>query len=199
MEYAAKRIGLETPRTLQLGSPFDYESSTLLAAITDVPEPLDRGYNEAVAPVITRLVRAAEGRTLALFTSHAALQAVATLIRPELEAAGINVFAQGVDGDPRHLTDNLRTNPRSVVLGAQSFWEGVDIRGEALSQLIIVKLPFAVPTDPVQRARGEQYANPFEQYSLPSAILRFRQGLSLPGWVSVPRYSRISSAERSST
>lgn len=176
MEYAAKRIGLETPRTLQLGSPFDYESSTLLAAITDVPEPSDRGYNEAVAPVITRLVRAAEGRTLALFTSHAALQAVATLIRPELEAAGINVFAQGVDGDPRHLTENLRTNPRSVVLGAQSFWEGVDIRGEALSQLIIVKLPFAVPTDPVQRARGEQYANPFEQYSLPSAILRFRQG-----------------------
>ncbi len=176
MEYAAKRIGLETPHTLQLGSPFDYEASTLLAAITDVPEPSDRAFNEAAAPVITRLVTAAEGRTLALFTSHASLQAVAALIRPELEAAGINVFAQGVDGDPRHLTDNLRANPRSVILGAQSFWEGVDIRGDALSQLIIARLPFAVPTDPVQRARGEQYANPFEEFSLPSAILRFRQG-----------------------
>lgn len=176
MEFAARRLGLEAPRTLQLGSPFDYEASTLLAAFTDVPEPNDPGYHDAVAAAIVELVRASEGRALALFTSNAALRKAADLVRAELEGDGIAVLAQGVDGSPRQLTENLVQKPRALVLGTTSFWEGVDIRGDALSLLIIARLPFAVPTDPVHRARGEQYESPFAQYSLPAAILKFRQG-----------------------
>jgi DNA polymerase-3 subunit epsilon/ATP-dependent DNA helicase DinG len=111
-----------------------------------------------------------------LFTSNAALRRVADLVRPELEAAGILALAQGVDGSPKQLTEQLRNNHRTLILGTSSFWEGVDIRGEALSMLMIARLPFGVPSDPVFRARSEQYDDPFGQYSLPAAILKFRQG-----------------------
>lgn len=176
MEYAAQRLGLQSYHTLQLGSPFDYRSSTLLAAVNDVPEPNEAGYHEGVAEAIVRLATATEGRALALFTSTAALERVAELVRGPLEEAGIAVLAQGIDGSPRQLTENLRTTPRTLVLGNQGFWEGVDIRGDALSLLIITRLPFSPPTDPVHRARSALYENPFGQYSLPAAILKFRQG-----------------------
>ncbi|MEX0784550.1 MAG: helicase C-terminal domain-containing protein [Dehalococcoidia bacterium] len=176
MTFAARSLGLEKPRTLQLGSPYDYQRSTLLAAFTDIPEPSSPEWPEAVAGAVTKLVTASEGRALVLFTSHASLQAVDRLARKEIEEAGIAVLSQGVDGTPRQLIDQLVANPKTVVLGTSSFWEGVDVRGSALSMLIICRLPFAVPTDPVQRARAEQHENPFGQYSLPSAILRFRQG-----------------------
>jgi DNA polymerase-3 subunit epsilon/ATP-dependent DNA helicase DinG len=117
---------------------------------------------------------------LALFTSNAALRRVADLVKPELEAAGIIALAQGVDGSPKQLTDQLRNNPRTLILGTSSFWEGVDIRGEALSLLMITRLPFGVPTDPVFRARSEQYNDPFGEYSLPAAILNFRHGFGRP-------------------
>ena len=176
MGFAAKRLGFEDPETLQLGSPFDYPSSTLLAAVEGIPEPSDREYLAGVAKAVTELTLAADGRALALFTSNAALRKVAELVKPELEAAGILALAQGVDGSPKQLTDQLKTNHRTLILGTASFWEGVDIRGEALSLLMISRLPFGVPTDPVFRARSEQYDDPFGQYSLPAAILKFRQG-----------------------
>jgi DNA polymerase-3 subunit epsilon/ATP-dependent DNA helicase DinG len=176
MDFAVKRLGFEEPETLQLGSPFDYPSATLLAAVEDVPDPSDREYLAGVARAVAELTIASEGRALALFTSNAALRRVADLVKPELEAAGIIALAQGVDGSPKQLTDQLRNNPRTLILGTSSFWEGVDIRGEALSLLMITRLPFGVPTDPVFRARSEQYNDPFGEYSLPAAILKFRQG-----------------------
>lgn len=176
MDFAARRLGFEKPEALQLGSPFDYERATLLAAFTDVPEPNDPGYERAVATAVGALVRASDGRALVLFTSHSSLRRVAELARPALEEQGIAVLAQGVDGQPRQLIENLVESPRTAVFGTSSFWEGIDVRGEALSMLIIARLPFAVPSDPVYRARSEQYDNPFEQYALPGAILRFRQG-----------------------
>ncbi|MGE0598080.1 MAG: helicase C-terminal domain-containing protein [Dehalococcoidia bacterium] len=176
MSFAARRLGFEDPETLQLGSPFDYPNSTLLCAVEDMPDPSERGYLEGVADAVTKLTIASEGRALALFTSNAALRRVADMVRPELEAAGILALAQGVDGSPRQLTEQLRNNHRTLILGTSSFWEGVDIRGEALSMLMIARLPFGVPSDPVFRARSEQYDDPFGQYSLPAAILKFRQG-----------------------
>lgn len=176
MHYSAVRLGLEQPETLQLGSPFDYESSTLLTSFTDLPEPFHREYTAAAADAIAELALASDGRALALFTSHSAIRATASLVRPRLEAAGITVLAQGIDGNPGQLRDSLQRNPRTLLLGTSSFWEGVDIRGEALSMLIIARLPFYVPTDPIHQARSAQYDNPFGQYSLPAAILRFRQG-----------------------
>ncbi|MGD9934569.1 MAG: helicase C-terminal domain-containing protein [Dehalococcoidia bacterium] len=176
MDFTARRLGLEDPATLQLGSPFDYKRAALLCAVDDLPEPGQPGYDDAVAAAVAGLVRASGGRALVLFTSHGALQRVASRVRPDLERDGIAVLAQGIDGPPRQLTENLVAQPRSVILGTSSFWEGVDIRGDALSLLVIARLPFSVPTDPVFRSRSEQYEDPFREYSLPSAILRFRQG-----------------------
>ncbi len=176
MSFASKRLGFEDPQVLQLGSPFDYPNATLLCAVEDVPDPSERGYLEGVARAVVELTLASDGRALALFTSNAALRRVADLVRPELEAAGIIALAQGVDGSPKQLTDQLRNNPRTLVLGTSSFWEGVDIRGDALSMLMIARLPFGVPSDPVFKARSEQYDDPFGQYSLPAAVLKFRQG-----------------------
>jgi len=176
MAFAAERLGFEDPETLQLGSPFNYPDATLLCAVDDVPDPSDRTYLDGVAKAIIELTKASEGRALALFTSNAALRRVADLVRPELEAVGIVALAQGVDGPPRQLTEMLRNNHRTLILGTSSFWEGVDVRGEALSLLIIARLPFGVPSDPVFRARSEQYADPFGEYSVPTAILKFRQG-----------------------
>ena len=174
--YVAKQLGLQEARFERLGSPFDYERSTLLAATTDLPEPSDRAYTAALAHAIEKLVRASDGRALALFTSHAALREVARIVREPLEAEGIAVLAQGVDGYPARLAQQLVEEPRSLILGTSSFWEGVDIRGEALSLLIITKLPFAVPTDPVYQARSALHNSPFGDYALPAAVLRFRQG-----------------------
>ncbi|HQW50990.1 MAG TPA: helicase C-terminal domain-containing protein, partial [Tepidiformaceae bacterium] len=176
MSFTAKRLGLEDPEAIQLGSPFNYREATLLAAVEDVPEPAARDYLDAVARAVVELTLASEGRALALFTSNAALRRVAELVKADLDAHGILALAQGVDGSPRKLTEQLRSNPRTLVLGTASFWEGIDIRGDALSMLIIARLPFGVPSDPVFKARSEQYTNPFNDYALPSAILRFRQG-----------------------
>ncbi|MCA9855536.1 MAG: hypothetical protein KC482_18440, partial [Dehalococcoidia bacterium] len=140
------------------------------------PTPDQRSYNTESGQAIARLVTASQGRALALFTSHGSLRAAAGAAREALEAEGIAVLVQGEDGNPRQLTEALKSDPRAVIFGTSSFWEGVDVRGDALSNLIIARLPFAVPTDPVYRARSEQFDNPFGEYALPSAILRFRQG-----------------------
>ncbi len=176
MAFTAEQMGLAEADTLQLGSPFDYERSTLLATPASFPDPGDRAYEEAAAAAITKLALASEGRALALFTSHASLQRVAELSRGALEGEGISVLVQGRDGSPRQLTSHLREHSRAVIFGTTSFWEGIDIRGEALSLVVIARLPFPVPTDPIHETRSELYDDPFRDYSLPLAILRFRQG-----------------------
>ena len=93
-----------------------------------------------------------------------------------LEGEGISVLVQDRDGAPRQLMRNLVQDPRTVIFGTSSFWEGIDIRGDTLSLVVIARLPFGVPTDPIHRARSELYDDPFGGYSLPGAILRFRQG-----------------------
>ncbi|MYD28822.1 MAG: hypothetical protein F4X03_07920, partial [Dehalococcoidia bacterium] len=176
MVFTADQMGLPDAGTLALGSPFDYERSTLLATPTGFPDPGSQGYEEAAADAVTELALASEGRALALFTSHASLRRVADLSRGALEAEGISVLVQDRDGAPRQLMRNLMEDPRSVIFGTSSFWEGIDIRGDTLSLVVIARLPFAVPTDPIHRARSELYDDPFGGYSLPGAILRFRQG-----------------------
>ena len=113
---------------------------------------------------------------MVLFTSHSALQSTYRAIKRTLEARNILVLGQRIDGSPRQLIDRLKANPRTIILGTNSFWEGVDIVGDALSLLVITKLPFPVPSDPVFAARSEQFDQPFDQYAVPQAILRFKQG-----------------------
>ena len=175
-DYIEGRLGFEDSRELLLGSPFDYRRSTLILAPSDMPEPDQHGYLAAVQSSIVDLVRASQGRALVLFTSHAGLRAAYNGIKRPLEEQQILVLGQGIDGTPRQLLTALRESHRTVILGAASFWEGVDVTGEALSLLVIARLPFSVPSDPVFQARADLFDQPFEQYALPQAILRFKQG-----------------------
>ena len=174
--YLRQRIGLENAEELLLGSPFDYPNSTLIALPTDLPEPNAPDFASAIGKLLVEACRASQGRALILFTSYGVLNAVYSEIKAPLEAEGILVLGHGVDGSPRQMLAALRENGRTVILGTSSFWEGVDLAGEALSLLVIVRLPFAVPTDPIYQARSALYDQPFEEYALPQAILRFRQG-----------------------
>ncbi len=175
-DYLCERLGLEEPQELLLGSPFDYARSTLMLLPRDMPQPNDVRYQAALEQAVIDLCRASEGRALILLTSHGALRATYAAAKGPLEQQEILVLGQSIDGPPRRLLNSLRENQRTVILGTASFWEGVDIVGEALSLLVIARLPFSVPTDPVFVARSALYEESFTQYALPQAVLRFKQG-----------------------
>ena len=174
--YIRERLGLEEAVEEAVGSPFDYERSTLLYLPTDIPEPGQPGYQRTLERALIELCQAMQGRTLALFTSHSQLQTTYRAISGPLGDAGILVLGQGMDGGRRQLLETFRASGSTVLLGTKSFWEGIDVVGEALSCLAIARLPFDVPTDPVFAARSETFEEPFSQYSVPQAVLRFRQG-----------------------
>ena len=175
-EYIQKRLGGEEVHSEVIESPFDYLHSTICIEVEDTGDPRTPDYLENVSIAIADAAIAAGGRTLGLFTSHSALQAAHRKISNLLDGSGITVLSQGVSGSPKALLDRLKIDHRSVILGTSSMWEGVDVRGDALQVVAITRLPFGVPSDPVFKARSEQYENPFMQYALPDAILRFRQG-----------------------
>ncbi len=174
--YVESRVGLEEPQELAVGSPFDYKSAVLLYVPNDIPEPNEQGYQQAVEHAVVELCQATEGRALVLFTSINQLRTTYYDVRREFERSDILLLGQGIDGSRRHILDTFRSSERAVLFGTRSFWEGVDVMGEALSCLVIARLPFAVPSDPVFYARAKTFDDPFNQYQVPDAILRLRQG-----------------------
>ena len=177
-DYFRRRAGLpEDSEELLVGSPFDYQKAALLLIPEDMPAPNTDAYIGAIGRALVDLGRSLGGRTMALFTSYAALRGVANRVRAPLQAEGIQVLAQSIDGPPQQLIARFTDDPRSVLLGTSSFWEGVDLPNGVLQALVLTRLPFQVPTDPVVKARSEQYDDPFKEYSIPQAVLRFRQGI----------------------
>ncbi len=174
--YVRERLGLNSGKDLQLSSPFDYSQAALIYVPTDMPEPNTAGYQRALEQAIVDLCKASQGRALILFTSHSAVRTTYRAIQRPLEDAGIMVLGHNIDGSRKQLLERFKNNPRTVLLGTSSFWEGIDVVGDALSVLVIAKLPFAVPSDPVFAARAEGFEDSFSQYSVPNAILRFKQG-----------------------
>ncbi len=176
-DYIRNRLNAETAEELALGSPFDYETSALLYLVNDIPEPADASnYQRSVEQNIIRLAKATHGRMLVLFTSYAQLKRTSQAISSPLASADIQVYEQGEGASANTLLETFREADQAVLLGTRAFWEGVDIPGAALSVLVIVKLPFDVPSDPIVAARSETFEDAFNEYSLPEAILRFRQG-----------------------
>jgi ATP-dependent DNA helicase DinG len=176
-DYLRGRLSAEDAYELALGSPFDYETAALLYIANDIPEPSDRnGHQRSIENGLIRLCRATGGRTLVLFTSYDQLKRTSQAISPVLARDDILVYEQGEGASAHTLLETFRTSERAVLLGTRAFWEGVDVPGQALSVLVIAKLPFDVPSDPIVAARSETFEDPFYQYSLPEAILRFRQG-----------------------
>jgi len=175
-DHFALRLGLEEARTLQLESPFDYEHNALLYLPEAMPDPADRRYTQAVVTCARDVLAASQGRAFLLFTSHTALQEAATLLEGTVDYP---LLVQG--SAPRaDLLARFRRLGNAVLLGTSSFWEGVDVRGDALSCVIIDKLPFASPGDPVLQARSDalrrQGRNPFMGYQLPNAVIALKQG-----------------------
>ncbi len=175
-DFLRERLNAWDAEELAVGSPFDYKNSTLVYLVDDIPEPGQPGYQREVEQGMVALFRATQGRALALFTSYSQLRATLRAIRAPLAQAGITVQAQGEGVSRAQLLENFRTGERRVLLGTRSFWEGVDVPGEALSCLAIAKLPFSVPSDPIFAARSETFEQPFMEYAVPETILRFLQG-----------------------
>lgn len=178
--HAKSRLGCADARTLQLGSPFDYAKQVRLIVDRTLPEPSDRRFVEELAPRVLHHVRETKGGAFVLFTSYSLLRAVAERIKPALVAEGYPVLVHGADGPRSQMLERFRADDRSVLLGTASFWQGVDVRGRALRNVIITRLPFDVPDKPLIRARleriQEQGGNPFLEDQVPRAVIRFKQG-----------------------
>lgn len=175
--FIRERLGLRSrTEELALGSPYDYLAQALCVLVTDIPAYDAPEYEAALAALAGAIAERLQGRTLGLFTSYAALRRIRDLAARRLGAAQIAVLGQGIDGTRRQLLTSFLQSPRTLLLGTASFWEGIDIPGDALRCVIIAKLPFAVPSDPLVRARTEGLRDPFGQYVLPDAVIRLRQG-----------------------
>lgn len=169
-------IGLETGNDLVLGSPYDYEKNTLIAVPEDMPAPGDPGFANATSEVLIDIARSSAGRVLVLFTSISALDNARKAIVSVLSQEGIRVIAQGADGSPARIMRMLAEEGQTIALGTSSLWEGVDLQGASLDALVMARLPFPVPSDPIVAARSEQFEDGFGEYSIPEAVQRFRQG-----------------------
>jgi DNA polymerase-3 subunit epsilon/ATP-dependent DNA helicase DinG len=175
-QYLRNTLGADEADEMQLGSPYDYESAALLYIANDIPEPNQNGYQQFLDKAIINTAKATGGRMLVLFTSYAALKKTSQAITGPLAREEIYVYEQGDGASPNALLESFKATDRAVLLGTKSFWEGVDVPGDSLSVVFITKLPFDVPTDPLIAARSEIYEDSFNQYYLPEAILKFRQG-----------------------
>ena len=182
-DYIRSRLGLEDDdkcRLLQLGSPFDFKTQATLYVEVGLPEPSSPRFLDEACDRILKWVEHTGGGAFVLFTSYKMLIDAANRLQPQIAHLGFPLLVQGQQAPRRILLDRFRENNNSVLFGTSSFWQGVDVRGETLRNVVIVKLPFAVPDEPVTQARLERIQqsgrNAFMEYSVPEAVIKLKQG-----------------------
>jgi ATP-dependent DNA helicase DinG len=180
-EYLRERLGLEEADEVVVGSPFDYARQARVVVRADLPDPVraPAAYEERLPEAVLSAVRATRGGAFVLFTSVASMRAVAAATRAALEADGLAVLVQGEGVERPEMLERFRQRD-SVLFGVASFWQGVDVPGDALRHVVIARLPFDVPTHPLVEARSEHAEragrDPFRDLAVPSAALRLKQG-----------------------
>ncbi len=176
LERFQTTLGFEADDTVQIGSPFNFKNAALILVPEDIPQPNTPGYNDAVTNAIDQIAAATNGRTLALFTANSALNNTRDELFNRFRNLDTQIFGQGRDGPASRVMQLLNDSDNAVALGSMSLWEGIDLQDASINSLVMTRLPFPVPSDPIHEARSENLQNSFNEYFVPEAVTKFRQG-----------------------